>query len=98
MINENVMHTYILLIIYYFCNILDTICISGEATTTPAPPPSLQYNVEVRLLRLGEGFTVPRPGSTDFDILSKSVGSALSSGAVGKVPGFNDIVVKEFKQ
>jgi hypothetical protein len=58
----------------------------------------LQYNAEVRLLRLGEGFTVPTPGTTDFDELSNSVGSALAAGALGKVPGFNDVTVRKFKR
>jgi DOMON domain len=73
-------------------------CAAGSTTTTPAPPPTLSYNAEVRLVSLGEGFKVPTRGSADFNTLADTVGNALAAGSLKQVPGLNNVIVRQFKK
>jgi hypothetical protein len=65
--------------------------------TSTAAPPRLSYNVEVKLVNLGENFQIPKPGSPEFDILSNTVSSGFG-GALGKLPGFYKLHVNQFQE
>ena len=64
--------------------------------TTPAPP-RLYYDVEVRLVNLGDGFKVPLPESEDFDHLSNMIENSFSP-PLEKVPGFHKVELSELKK
>jgi hypothetical protein len=65
--------------------------------TSTAAPPRLSYNVEVKLMNLGENFQIPKPGTSEFDILANTVSSGFS-GALGKLPGFYKLHVNKFQE
>jgi len=69
---------------------------SGLVTST-ASPLRLSYNVEVKLVNLGENFQIPTSGSPEFDILANTVSSGFS-GALGKLPGFYKLHVTQFQE
>jgi hypothetical protein len=71
--------------------------INSVLMTSTAAPPRLSYNVEVKLVNLGENFQIPKPGSTEFDILANTVSSGFS-GALGKLPGFYKLHVNQFQE
>lgn len=66
----------------------------GEEPTTPPPPPHVNYNIEIKLVNLGENYKAPRPNTDDFDILSNTI----SSGLKNKISGFRNLKIIEFKQ
>nr|XP_024214773.1 uncharacterized protein LOC106679441 isoform X2 [Halyomorpha halys] len=69
-------------------------CAEGEEPTTPPPPPHVNYNIEIKLVNLGENYKAPRPNTDDFDILSNTI----SSGLKNKISGFRNLKIIEFKQ
>ena len=64
--------------------------------TTPAPP-RLFYNLQVKLVNLGENFKIPPPGTSDFDTLSNQIGNNFE-GILGNVPGFHKIEVNDLTE
>lgn len=68
-------------------------CAREEDWQNAAPTPSrLQYNVEVKLVQLGENFELPPQGSQDFSILANTVSSGFTK-ALAKLPGFHKMSV-----
>lgn len=59
--------------------------------------PKLAYNVEVKLLNVGENFHAPEPGSADFDILANTVTAPFKM-KLAKFPGFQKLDVVDFAQ
>lgn len=57
----------------------------------------LSYNVEVKLLNVGENFHAPQPGSADFDNLANTVASNFRK-KFTKFPGFHKMDVTQFFQ
>lgn len=70
--------------------------VGEEPLTTPAPPKQ-GYDVEVKLIKLGQNYQAPLPGTTEFEILAKQVSTGFER-ALRKLPGFQSMTVKEFKQ
>lgn len=59
--------------------------------------PTLQYNVEIKLLNVGENFHAPAPGTPDFDILANTVSAGFKK-KLSKFPGFQKLNVLQFAQ
>lgn len=59
--------------------------------------PKLVYNVQVKLLNVGENFHAPSPGSTDFDILASTVTAGFKK-KLSKFPGFQKMDIVQFSQ
>lgn len=59
--------------------------------------PKLTYNVEVKLLNVGENFHAPETGSADFDILANTVTAPFKK-KLSKFPGFQKLDVVDFTQ
>ncbi|KAI5708161.1 hypothetical protein M8J77_017190 [Diaphorina citri] len=70
-------------------------CAREEDWQSAPTPPRLQYNVEVKLVKLGENFEVPAPGSQDFSILANTVSNGFTK-ALAKLPGFHKMSVYDF--
>lgn len=64
--------------------------------TTPAPP-RLHYNVEVKLINLGDGFMTPTPGTPDFEIISNRISDSFGP-VLDKLPGYYQIRLNELKK
>lgn len=60
-------------------------------------PPRIGYNVAVKLVKLGENFNAPTPGSAEFDTLANTISSGFNRVLI-KIPGFYKMSVKEFQQ
>ena len=69
----------------------------NTVVSTTAAPPRLSYDVEVKLVQIGENFQIPSPGTPDFDTLANTVSSGFGS-ALGKVPGFYKLNVNQFQE
>lgn len=67
-----------------------------EGATTPSPP-RLFYDVEVRLVNLGDGYRAPLPGSPDFEDISNTIAGSFSP-ALAKVPGFHQLKLSELRK
>lgn len=64
--------------------------------TTPAPP-RLFYDVEVKLVNLGEGFKAPLPGSPDFEDVSNTITENFEPSLV-KLPGYYKLRLDEIRK
>ena len=69
---------------------------SGLVTSSSSPL-RLSYNVEVKMVNLGENFQIPTCGSPEFDILANTVSNGFS-GALGELPGFYKLHVTQFQE
>lgn len=63
-------------------------------TTTEAP--GIGYNVEVKLVELGENFILPTKGSLQFDDLSNTIADNFKP-VFSKLPGYRRIVIEDIK-
>lgn len=63
-------------------------------TTTESP--GLGYNVEVKLVNLGENFEMPAKGSIQYEDLSNSITENFKP-VFEKLPGYRRIVIDELK-
>lgn len=65
-------------------------------TTTPAPP-TIAYNVGLKMVGLANDFEVPEQGSAEFNELADRFGRQVENALqAGKVPGFKEAAVTEF--
>lgn len=64
-------------------------------TTTESP--ALGYNVEVKLIDLGENFVVPHQGSTQYDDLSNQIQDNFKP-VFNKLPGYRRLTVEELRE
>jgi hypothetical protein len=67
-----------------------------EDATTPSPA-RLFYDIEVRLVNLGDGYKAPLPGSLDFQDISNTISGSFSP-ALEKVPGFHQLNLSELRK
>ncbi|XP_067212529.1 uncharacterized protein [Linepithema humile] len=80
----------------------ERICIKSCGTeeldeqTTPAPP-RLYYDIEVKLVNLGDGFIVPTLDSPDFEIISNSVSESFGP-VFEKLPGYYQVRLNELQK
>lgn len=59
--------------------------------TTPEPP-GIGYNVEIKIVNLGESYKAPEPGSEEFRQFSNTIDDNLKS-VFKKVPGYRKMTV-----
>lgn len=67
-----------------------------EEQTTPAAP-RLHYDIEVKLVNLGDGFVAPAPESPDFEIISNTVSESFGP-VLEKLPGYYQIRLDELQK
>ncbi|CAH0551188.1 unnamed protein product [Brassicogethes aeneus] len=65
-----------------------------DLTTTESP--SRMYNVEIKLIDLGENFVIPAKGSLQYEDLSKTVETNFNE-LFKKLPGYRRIMVENLK-
>lgn len=63
-------------------------------TTTESP--GLGYNVQVKLVDLGENFNLPSPGSLQYNDLSNSIEDNFKP-VFTKLTGYRRIIVQDIK-
>lgn len=71
--------------------------ISTEEDEVVEEKPKLVYNVQVKLLNVGENFHAPAPGSPDFDSLANTVTTGFKK-KLSKFPGFQKMDILQFSQ
>lgn len=87
------------IILQYIVKLLLKFCFFStdiEEQTTFAPP-RLYYDVEVKLVNLGDGFTAPTPGSPDFEIISNMISESFGS-IFEKLPGYYQVRLDELRR
>lgn len=67
-----------------------------DELTTPAPP-RLYYDVEVKLVNLGDGFIAPTPGSPDFEVISNRISDSFGP-VFEKLPGYYQIRLNKLQK
>lgn len=65
------------------------------SSTTPEPP-GLRYDLEFKIIDLGENFAAPRKGTPDYETLSNSIGDSFVP-LFRKIPGYKKIIIKDLK-
>lgn len=60
--------------------------------TTPEPP-MLGYNVEIKIVNLGENYQTPKPGTEEYRTFSNIIENNLRS-IFKRVPGYKKMVVE----
>lgn len=60
--------------------------------TTPEPP-GLGYNVEIKIVNLGENYKAPKPGTEEFKQFTNTLDNNLKN-VFKKVPGYKRMVVE----
>lgn len=65
-------------------------------TTTPEPP-GLDYNLEFKIVDLGENFAAPKPGTQGYEDLSNSISDSFEP-LFKKIPGYKRIVIEDLKE
>lgn len=60
--------------------------------TTPEPP-MLGYNVEIKIVNLGENYQAPKPGSEEYRQLSNVIENNLKN-LFKRVPGYKKMIVE----
>jgi len=67
-----------------------------EDQTTPAPP-RLHYDIEVKLVNLGDGFMAPPPNSPDFEVISNRISESFGP-VFEKLPGYYQVRLNELRK
>lgn len=75
-----------------FINIAD----EEDGPSTPSPA-RLYYDVEVKLVNLGDGFQAPQPGSQDFEVISNTISDNFGP-TLTKLPGYYAIKLNELQR
>lgn len=60
--------------------------------TTPEPP-GIGYNLQVRIVNLGENYHVPEKDTAEFKVLADMIKNNFKDIA-SKVPGYKDLIVE----
>lgn len=68
-----------------------------EVPTTTPEPPGLAYNLEFKIVDLGENFVAPKPGTQGYDDLTNSISDNFEP-LFKKIPGYKRIVVDDLKE
>lgn len=53
--------------------------------------------MEVKLVNLGDGFTAPIPGSSDFEVISNTISDSFGP-VLNKLPGYYQIRLVELQK
>lgn len=70
---------------------------NGIAYTTTPPPPTIAYNIGLKMVGLANDFEVPQMGSPEFNELAERFGRQVENALqAGKVPGVKEAAVTEF--
>lgn len=67
-----------------------------EDQTTTAPP-RLHYDIEVKLVNLGDGFIAPAPDSPDFEVISNTISESFGP-VFEKLPGYYQVRLDELRR
>lgn len=67
-----------------------------DALTTPEPP-SLTYNMELKIVDLGDNFHAPEPGTVQFEELSNIINDNVKP-LFKKLPNYKELMVQEIKE
>lgn len=65
-------------------------------TTTPEPP-GLTYNLEFKIVDLGENFVAPKPGTQEYESLTNTISDNFEP-LFKKIPGYKGVVVEDLKE
>lgn len=68
-----------------------------DEASTPSPL-LLYYEIQVKLINLGDGFIAPEPGTQDFDIISNRISENFDPALANKVPGYYGIKLNELQK
>jgi hypothetical protein len=86
--------------IYFFCPEIKkkgTGNVNGISYTTTPPPPTIAYNIGLKMVGLANDFEVPQMGSPEFNELARRFGQQVENALqAGKVPGLKEAAVTEF--
>lgn len=74
-------------------NLLDD---SFDEYLTTTESPGLGYNVEVKLVDLGENFEIPQQNSLQYEDLSNSIADSFKP-VFTKLPGYRRVVVETIR-
>lgn len=64
---------------------------------TTLSPPRLHYDIEVKLVNLGDGFIAPTPDSPDFEVISNAISDSFGP-VLEKLPGYYQIRLDELRR
>ncbi|GLV40155.1 nahoda [Carabus blaptoides fortunei] len=64
----------------------------SEAMTTPEPP-AIGYNLQVRIVNLGENYQIPKKDTPEFKVLADMIRNNFKD-VVNKVPGYKDLIIE----
>lgn len=68
-----------------------------DDVTTPPAPPRLYYDVEVKLVNLGDGFVAPSQGTPDFEMISNRISDSFGP-VFSNLPGYYKVRLDELKR
>lgn len=66
-----------------------------SSTTTPEPP-GLGYDLQFKIVDLGENFVAPRKGTPDYETFSNSIADSFAP-LFKKIPGYKKVIIKDLK-
>jgi len=61
------------------------------------PPPRFYYDVEVKLVSLGDGFVIPESDSPDFELISNKISESFEP-VFKMLPGYYHIYLNELRK
>lgn len=64
---------------------------------TTQEPPGLGYNIEVKIVELGENFHAPKPGTIEFEDLSNTINNNFKP-VFNRIPGYKSMHVEDIKE
>lgn len=67
-----------------------------DALTTPEPP-KIGYNVQVKIVELGDNFQIPKPDSLEYEDLSNTIRDNFKP-VFENIPGYRRITVEDLKE
>lgn len=73
------------------CNFLSSVDYDDEITTPE--PPNLGYDLEVKIVNLGENYQVPKQNTAEFKELSNLIKNSFKN-VFNKVPGYKDVIIE----
>ncbi|XP_015589186.1 uncharacterized protein LOC107264912 isoform X5 [Cephus cinctus] len=82
----------------------DRICIRScgpedeENEISASAPPRLFYEVEVKLVNLGDGFQTPAPESPDFQEISNTIANSFGPSLSNKLPGYYGLELNKLEK
>nr|ARK19817.1 monooxygenase DBH-like protein [Ampulex compressa] len=71
--------------------------IEEEEEQSTVAPPRWHYDVEVKLVNLGDGFVAPEEGTPDFEVISNTISDSFGP-IFEKLPGYHEVRLTELKR